>query len=212
MAKRPAHLAVPYDDLGQQMEAATLGMWTFLATEVLFFGGLFTAFIVYRYAYAEAFVQAGRRTLILYGTINTAVLLTSSLTMSLAGYAVRKDDLKWLLRFLLATVFLGTCFLGIKGLEYYHDWQEHLIPGRHFPSALPVQGQIFWFLYWLLTGVHAAHLAVGIGLVVVIAWMAAHRRYSSSYYSPVQISGLYWHFVDLLWLWLYALIYLINRH
>jgi cytochrome c oxidase subunit 3 len=212
MAERPAGLAVPYDDMPQQLEAATLGMWTFLATEVLFFGGLFMAYIVYRYSYPEAFVQAGRKTLILYGSINTAVLVTSSLTMSLANYAVRKDDHKGLVRNLLFTIFLGCCFLGIKGLEYSDDLREHLLPGHAFTKTLPAQGQIFWFLYWLMTGVHAVHLLVGIGVLAFITWMAARRRFSSTYFSPVQISALYWHFIDLIWFWLYTLLYLINRH
>jgi cytochrome c oxidase subunit III len=205
-------LAEPYDSMPQQLEAATLGMWTFLATEVLFFGGLFLAYVVYRYAYPHAFVMAGRRTLIRYGTLNTAILITSSLTMSMANYAVRKDNIKWLVRFLLLTLVLGLCFLGVKGAEYHADVREHLFPGRHFTTTLPTQGEIFWYLYWLLTGTHALHLAVGIGVLSVMTWMAWRRRFSAGYYSPVVISSLYWHFIDLLWLWLYALLYLINRH
>lgn len=212
MAEQARGLAVPYDNMAQQLEASTLGMWTFLATEVLFFGGLFLSFIVYRYAYPHAFVGAGRRTLILYGSLNTAVLVTSSLTMSLANYAVRKDDRNALMRWLLLTLVLGCCFLGIKCLEYSYDLREHLFPGHYFTPALPPQGQIFWFLYWLMTGVHAVHLAVGIGILAAIAGLAARGRFSSSYYGPVQISALYWHFVDLLWFWLYTLLYLINRH
>lgn len=212
MAERHVELAVSYDNMEQQLEAGTLGMWTFLATEVLFFGGLFMAYIVYRYAYPDAFVAAGQHTLLLYGTINSAILITSSLTLSLANLAVRKDDRKWLVRLLLITIFLGCCFLALKGVEYYHDIDEHLVPGRNFKPGLPAQAQIFWFLYWLMTGVHALHLIAGIGLLTVLTWLSARGSYSSNYYNPVQISALYWHFIDLVWFWLFTLLYVINRH
>src|SRR5947208_724904 len=121
-------LAEQFEDMPQQKEASLLGMWTFLATEVLFFGGMFLGYITYRHMYAEAFAQASQHTIVLYGTINTAVLLTSSLTMALAVRAAQTDQKTWLVRFLLVTVFLGCCFLGIKGLEYHDDLKEHLWP------------------------------------------------------------------------------------
>jgi cytochrome c oxidase subunit 3 len=205
-------LAEQFDDMPQQLEASTLGMWTFLATEILFFGGLFMSYIVYRHAYFQAFSEASRHTEIIHGSINTALLLTSSLTMSLAIHASQKGENRPLLVFLLLTMFLGCCFLGVKGLEYHNDIHEHLVPGRYFTKELSAQGQIFWFLYWMMTGVHTLHLIAGICVLAGIAWLAWRNTFSEFYHNPVIISGLYWHFVDLIWVWLYALLYLVNRH
>jgi cytochrome c oxidase subunit 3 len=205
-------LADQFDDLAQQKEASTLGMWTFLATEILFFGGMFMSYITYRHLYPHVFALASRHTILLFGTINTAVLLTSSLTMALAVHAAQENQTRRLVRFLLVTVFLGCCFLGVKGLEYHQDLNEHLWPGPHFTKALPPQAQIFWFLYWAMTGLHAIHVTVGVGLLAVIARMAARRKFSTAYHTPVEISGLYWHFVDIVWIYLYPLLYLINRY
>lgn len=212
MANTSGTLAEQFDDMPQQLEASTLGMWTFLATEILFFGGLFMSYIVYRHTYPQAFAEASQHTKIIHGTINTALLLTSSFTMSLAIHAAQKGRNRPLLGFLLLTIFLGCCFLGVKGLEYKSDIDEHMVPGSHFTHDLPVQGQIFWFLYWLLTGFHSLHLAVGIGVLAVIAGLAWRKKFSIQYHNPVIISGLYWHFVDLIWVWLYSLLYIINRH
>ena len=205
-------LAEQFDDLPQQQEAATLGMWTFLATEILFFGGMFMAYITYRGAYPEAFAQASRHTVVLYGTLNTAILLTSSLTMVLAVHAAQENQIQWLFRFLVLTVVLGFCFLGVKAVEYHEDLAEHLWPGAHFRKGLPPQAQIFWFLYWAMTGLLALHVTFGVGLLSVIAWMARRGKFSSVYYNPVDISALYWHFVDIVWIFLYPLLYLINRY
>ncbi len=212
MANGLAAVAEQFDDMPQQQHASTLGMWTFLATEVLFFGGMFMSYIVYRHTYPHAFAEASKHTIVLFGTINTAVLLTSSLTMALAVHAAQEGRNAALVRFLVLTVFLGCCFLGVKGLEYHEDLQEHLWPGPHFKGGLPVQAQIFWFLYWAMTGLHALHVTIGIGLLSVIARMAWRGRFSAQYYNPVDISALYWHFVDIIWIWLYPLLYLINRH
>jgi cytochrome c oxidase subunit III len=211
MAETQTALAEQFDDLSQQEHAATLGMWTFLATEVLFFGGMFMAYIAYRNAYPQAFAQASRHTIILYGTINTAILLTSSLTMVLAVHAAQEGQTKRLVRFLLLTVLLGSCFLGVKLLEYHKDLTEYLWPGPHFRKGLPPQAQIFWFLYWAMTGLHALHVTIGIGLLSVMAWLARRGRFSATYYNPVDVSALYWHFVDIVWIFLYPLLYLINR-
>jgi cytochrome c oxidase subunit 3 len=212
MAEAPTALAEQFDDLAQQQEASTLGMWTFLATEILFFGAMFTSYIIYRHMYSAAFAAASRHTIVLYGTINTAVLLTSSLTMVFAVYAAQRNDIKWLVRYLWITVFLGCCFLGVKGLEYHQDLVEHLFPGRHFTRELPAQAQIFWFLYWAMTGLHALHVTIGIGLLAVIAWLSSRGTFSDRYHTPVEVSGLYWHFVDIVWIFLYPLLYLINRY
>jgi len=212
MADTSAAVAEQFDDMPQQLEAATLGMWTFLATEILFFGALFLSYIIYRHTYWEAFAAAARHTKILHGTINTVLLLTSSFTMSLGIHAAQRGRNRPLLCFLLLTIFLGCCFLAVKGLEYKSDIAEHLVPGKHFQHDLPIQAQIFWFLYWMMTGVHSLHLIAGIGVLTVIAGMAARRKFSVEYHNPVIISGLYWHFVDVIWVWLYALLYLVNRH
>src|SRR5438270_2861988 len=140
-------LAEQFDDIAQQREASTLGMWTFLATEVLFFGGMFLGYVVYRHAYAKAFAAASKHTLVLFGTANTAVLLTSSLTIALAVRAARLNLTKALVRYLLFTAFLGAGFLVLKAFEYSADLHEHLWPGPHFTKELPQQAQIFWFLY-----------------------------------------------------------------
>ena len=184
----------------------------FLATEILFFGGMFMAYIIYRHLYHEAFAEASRHTIVAFGTINTAILLTSSLTMAFAVHAAQENKTKSIVRFLLLTVFLGCSFLVVKGFEYHDDITEHLWPGPHFNKSLPPQAQIFWFLYWAMTGLHAIHVTVGIGLLSVIAILAQHGRYSRQYHTPVEISGLYWHFVDLVWIFLYPLLYLIDRH
>ena len=203
--------AEQFDDLPQQRDAATLGMWTFLATEILFFGGMFLSYVIYRHSYPEAFAAASRHTIVLFGTINTAILLTSSLTMAFAVHASQEGNTKWIVRFLAITIFLGLGFLAIKGLEYHEDLNEHLWPGRHFRTGLPPQAQIFWFLYWVMTGLHALHVTIGLGLLAVIARMAAKGRFSARYHNPVEITGLYWHFVDIVWIYLYPLLYLINR-
>ncbi len=212
MADSNSTVAEQFDDMPQQLEASTLGMWTFLATEILFFGALFLSYIIYRHTYSAEFAEASRHAKIIHGTINTGLLLTSSFTMSLGIHAAQKGRNRPLLGFLLVTIFLGCCFLGVKGLEYKSDIDEHLVPGQHFTHDLPVQGQIFWFLYWVMTGFHSLHLAVGLGVLAVIAWLAGRKRFSEQYHNPVLISGLYWHFVDVIWVWLYALFYLVNRH
>ncbi len=212
MASALHPLEEQFDDPVQQHEAATLGMWTFLATEILFFGGLFLGYITYRTIYPDAFAEASRHTLVLFGTLNTAILLTSSLTMALAVRAAQEGKPKSVVRFLLLTILLGLCFLAVKGLEYHEDIQEHLWPGPHFKAGLPVQAQMFWFLYWAMTGLHAIHVTVGLGLLSVIAWLAHRGLFSSAYFTPVDISGLYWHFVDIVWIFLYPLLYLIHRY
>ena len=150
--------------------------------------------------------------LLLYGTLNTAILLTSSLTMALAVHAARANNMRSALRFLLITSRWGLAFLAVKGLEYHKDLEEHLWPGPHFRTDLPPQAQIFWFLYWVMTGVHAIHVTVGVGVLSVIAWMTARGRFSAAYHTPVEVSALYWHFVDIIWIYLYPLLYLINRY
>jgi cytochrome c oxidase subunit 3 len=212
MADAQSALQDQFEEMPQQKEAATLGMWAFLATEVLFFGAMFMAYITYRNAYPHAFAEASHHTLVLFGTINTAILLTSSLTMVLAIHAAREDNFRWQLRFLGITIFLALGFLVVKGLEYREDLLEHLWPGPHFRADLPPQAQIFWVLYWIMTGVHAIHVTVGIGLLSVMAWKTSRRKFSAAYHTPLEMVGLYWHFVDIVWIYLYPLLYLIHRY
>jgi len=205
-------VAHQFEDAEQQLHAAHFGMWTFLATEVLFFGGLFMAYILYRHAYPHDFAEASKHTDLLYGTLNTAILLTSSLTMALAVHASHSNQPKATVRFLLLTLLFAAGFLMVKGFEYHEDFAEKLVPGPHFNPALPPRAGLFFWLYWTMTGLHAIHVTVGIGLLAVITVLARRGRFSSRYYTPVEISGLYWHFVDLVWIFLYPLLYLIDRH
>jgi cytochrome c oxidase subunit III len=144
--------------------------------------------------------------------LNTAILLTSSLTVALAVHAAREDKMRNALRFLLVTVALGLAFMVVKGLEYHEDIKEHLWPGSHFRTDLPPQAQIFWFLYWVMTGVHAIHVTVGVVVLSVIAFMTTRGRFSGGYHTPLEMSALYWHFVDVIWIYLYPLLYVINRY
>jgi cytochrome c oxidase subunit III len=215
-AVHPHHpaLAHHFDDLAQQKEAATLGMWVFLVTEVLFFGGLFAAYCVYRGWYPDAFAAASHELDVTLGTVNTVVLITSSLTMALAVHAAQLGQRRLLLIFLIATMVLGGAFLGIKSVEYYHKFAEHHIPGpgfefehEHFRHA-----QIFFSLYFIMTGLHALHMIIGIGIMLVMLWWSWRGTITAEYSSPIEISGLYWHFVDIVWIFLFPLLYLIGRH
>jgi cytochrome c oxidase subunit 3 len=187
-------------------------MWVFLATEILFFGGMFMGYIIYRWLYPEAFALASQKMDLALGAVNTAVLLTSSLTMALAVRAAQVGSRKGTVLLLLVTAGFGIVFLGIKGIEYYHKFVEHLVPGPNFEfdPAHASHAEIFFILYFLLTGVHALHLLVGICLTGVMAYMAWRGRFTPEYYSPVEVSGLYWHFVDIIWIFLFPLLYLIN--
>jgi cytochrome c oxidase subunit 3 len=210
----PAALAHQFDDLGQQREAATLGMWVFLVTEVLFFGVLFCVYALYRGWYPEAFAAASHDLLIWPGTINTVVLITSSLTMALAVDAAQRGHRRALLAFLALTMLLGVTFLGIKAFEYYESFLEHHLPGagfqfeaEHFRHA-----QLFFSLYYVMTGLHALHMIIGLGIMTVMLRWSWRGIITPEYYNPIEISGLYWHFVDIVWIFLFPLLYLIGRH
>ncbi|HEX7136908.1 MAG TPA: cytochrome c oxidase subunit 3 family protein [Vicinamibacterales bacterium] len=210
----PAALAHHFDNLDQQREATTLGMWVFLVTEVLFFGGLFMVYTVYRSWYPDAFAAASHELDVVLGTVNTAVLITSSLTMALAVHAAQLNQRKLLTMFLVLTILLGATFLGIKSVEYYHKFVEHHIPGPgfQFEKEYARHAQLFFSLYFVMTGLHALHMIIGIGIML---WMLAWARrgiITAEYYSPIEISGLYWHFVDIVWIFLFPLLYLLGRH
>ena len=198
----------------QQYAADSLGMWAFLLTEIMFFGGLFLGYTVYRSMYPEAFAEASHHLDIWLGSINTAVLITSSLSMALAVHSAQTNQRRGLIRFLLLTVLLGLVFLGIKGTEYLHKFEEHLIPGANFayPGPHAHQVQLYFSFYFGMTGLHAFHMIVGIGLLAALVWQAGRGRFSSDYYAPVELIGLYWHFVDIVWIFLFPLLYLLGRH
>jgi cytochrome c oxidase subunit 3 len=210
----PAGLAHQFDSLEQQKEAATLGMWAFLITEILFFGGLFMVYTVYRSSYPDAFAAASHELVLWAGTVNTAVLITSSLTMALAVHAAQLGQRRLLIVFLVLTMALGCVFLGIKAFEYYTEFVEHHIPGldydfepKYFRNA-----QLFFSLYFLMTGLHALHMIIGLGIMAFMLWWSVRGGITAEYYIPIEISGLYWHFVDIVWIFLFPLLYLIGRH
>jgi cytochrome c oxidase subunit 3 len=207
-------LAHHFDSLAQQQEAASFGMWVFLLTEILFFGGLFLVYTVYRTWYPEAFAAASHHLDIPFGAVNTAVLIGSSLTMALAVQAAQLDSQRGIMLFLVLTMILGGVFLGIKAIEYSHKFHEHLVPGPGFQFEAVHFGaaQIFYSLYFVMTGLHALHMIIGIGLMIWMLWWAYHGVLADGYYSPVEVVGLYWHFVDIVWIFLFPLLYLIGRH
>jgi cytochrome c oxidase subunit 3 len=200
----------------QQREAGTLGMWIFLLTEIMFFGGAFTAYIIYRNTpgVSEAFVAASNTLNVKLGLINTIVLICSSLTMALAVYYAQTGVRKTQVIFLVLTILLGTVFLVIKAFEYADKFEHHHIPGKTFEFAAPHQyhAQIFFTMYFALTGLHALHMIIGIVILLVITRMAWKGRFSPEWHAPVELFGLYWHFVDIVWIFLFPLLYLLGYH
>lgn len=222
MSAKQGVLAHHFHDLDQQHNVALVGMWAFLASEILFFGGALLGYTVYRATFpvmSAGFTVGSHELSITLGAINTVVLICSSFTMALAVHAAHTSQSRRAAWFLLATMVLGTVFLGIKATEYYQEYREHLIPGLDFEARpewiaegiRPEAVKMFFVFYFVLTGLHALHMVVGMGL---LAWLAHHawrKRYSALYYTPVEIVGLYWHFVDIVWIFLFPLLYLI-RH
>lgn len=203
---------VQFHSLAHQGETAELGMWVFLATEILFFGGMFLAYTLYRSVYPAGFAAASKEARFIIGTANTALLLTSSLSMAWAVQFAGTRARRALTTLLVVTAVLGVAFLALKGAEYYLDFTSHDVPALDFDMNRPYarQMELFWFLYFMLTGIHAIHLSIGVALVAVTAVRAARGGFVS-YGKPVEILGYYWSFVDLIWLILYALIYLPGR-
>src|SRR5437773_3151287 len=204
---------VPFSDRGQEREASDLGMWVFLTTETLFFGVLFFAYVIARLRFPEAFAAAGRHTDLVLGTINTAVLLTSSLTMALAVRvaALRRRRLGAI--FLGVTAALGIAFLSIKGFEYRSEYLQLLVPGAdfRFDAVLRQGAALFFGLYFVMTGVHAVHLAIGIAITGSIAVRLLRSGLAAQTPLSIEMAGLYWHFVDIVWILLYPALYLIAR-
>ena len=243
-----------FDTMGQQKEAAIIGMWVFLLTEILFFGGLFLAYMLYRTWYFDAFAEASRSLDIFWGALNTAVLIFSSLTMAMAVRCAQTNQRKATVTWLILTTILGMVFLGVKVIEYADKFEHHHVPGYHYqwaaahPSTslgaseaaagaehaapategamaaephrelslnadqLQLTTQIYFSLYFTMTGLHAIHMIIGIGIMLVITWMAHKGRFDEQYYTPVEMAGLYWHFVDIVWIFLFPLLYLVERH
>lgn len=193
-------------------EVGRLGMWVFLAQEVLFFGGLFMAYLYGRTHWPQGFAAAGRHTHVVLGTVNTAILLTSSAVIAAAvACSEHAPQRRWAGRLLWLTAALGIAFLAVKGFEYRSEWSEHLVPGRGFALAGTPGAALFFWLYFVITGLHALHLAIGVGVVSVFAWGSARAR---PWAQPrrIEVTALYWHFVDIVWIFLYPLIYLVLRH
>jgi cytochrome c oxidase subunit III len=204
-----------FDSMAQQMEASTLGMWTFLVTEIMFFGGLFMAYLVYRHQSPEGFQEASFELNRFWGTTNTAVLIISSLTMALGVRAAQTSQkAKTQVFWLLATMFFGAGFLVIKAIEYKDKFDHHHVPGPyfHWEGHYPKAAEQFYSLYFAMTGLHALHMIIGLGLMTVIAVMAWKKQFDHEYYTPVEVAGLYWHFVDIVWIFLFPLLYLIGGH
>jgi cytochrome c oxidase subunit III len=235
VAAEHQHVALPqhrhhFETEEQQREAGTFGMWLFLLTEIMFFGGLFFAYLLYRNWYNPAFVVSSNQLSIPLGAANTAILIASGFFMALGVWAaeVRKKGL--LLLFLVLTTVFGLAFLGIKAVEYHEKWEKHHIPGASFdvsqfinPQAyglkekplapdMAQKTQVFFFLYFAMTGMHAFHMIIGIVLLFWLMWRTNRGEFSSGYVAPIENFGLYWHFVDIVWIFLFPLLYLINRH
>ncbi len=213
-AAAPALLS-HFDDLQQQDDTTKLGMWAFLATEVMFFGGMFMAYILFRRASYADFAVASNLLIMPAGAINTAVLLISSLTMALAVDFAKLGKIRPLLQCLVITMVLGSIFLGVKAFEYYTDYVEHLIPGlgyapetAHLHGEDPKKVEMFFVLYFAMTGLHALHMVVGIATLGTLAYMIHRRQFADG--TTVEAVGLYWHFVDLVWVFLFPLLYLID--
>jgi cytochrome c oxidase subunit 3 len=235
------HVAHHFDDAEQQFHAANLGMWIFLATEVMFFGSLFAAYTAYRYMFPEAFVAGSHSLDVVMGTINTAVLLLSSLFVALAVNAAATNRSRAAAGFLVGAIVMGVVFLGIKAVEYADKFEHNHVPGQHFQfhhdskgehpvsmnedashggdfqaghnspdRTLEKRVELFFSLYFAMTGLHALHMVIGVVLLGIVAYQAWRGAYSQTYFTPVEVSGLYWHFVDIVWVFLFPLLYLIR--
>lgn len=209
----PSKHAPQFDNHVQQEQAGVFGLWIFLATELMFFGPLFFGYVYGRTHDAAGFAEASRHTDVVLGTINTALLLTSSAAMAVAVEARRSEAVKLAQWMLWLTAALGAIFLVIKGVEYGHEWREHLFPGARFayPGEHARAVEYFFFLYFAMTGLHALHLVIGIGVTCVFAWGLHRKATAFSSGERVELAGLYWHFVDAVWIFLYPILYLVGR-
>jgi cytochrome c oxidase subunit III len=233
-----------FAEVEQQRNAASLGMWWFLGTEIMFFGGMFCAYLIYRRWYFESFAAASRSLDLKVGTFNTVVLICSSLTVAMSVRAAQLGNRKLQVKMLLLTLLFGLSFLGIKTYEWGNKYKEHHIPTFSYYNVISGEGdlikdnerllgidavkndpvklrereaeiqqhtKLFYSLYFALTGMHAIHMIVGVGIFICITWMAYKGRFTPEYHTPLEIAGLYWHFVDIVWIYLFPLLYLIDR-
>jgi cytochrome c oxidase subunit 3 len=239
-------LVQQFDDMDQQREASTFGMWVFLLTELMMFGGLFGAYLIYRRMYYDAFVAGSTSISVSWGFANTLVLIGSSFTMAMTVWSAQKGNRRAQVFYLLCTMLLGAAFLGVKAKEYYDKWEECHIPGHiigkgfnatggcsasdpelgniaaeyakahHVPEEAAIQtakqSEIFFSFYFAMTGLHAFHMVIGLGLLSWLLFRAWRGEFGPSYYTPIELGGLYWHFVDIVWIFLFPLLYLISRH
>jgi len=200
-----------FSSLARQTEAMRLGMWLFLATEVLLFAGLFCGYAVYRFQFPLAFEQSSRHLNIALGTVNTVVLITSSFTVAMAIHFARSDKPRAAALCLAVTILFALSFLGIKAIEYSEHFREHALPGKYYADeSVRIPGAaMFYTMYFLMTGLHGLHVVAGMSVLTYVLWRTLQGRYSSKYYMGVEMGGLYWHLVDLVWIFLYPLLYLI---
>jgi cytochrome c oxidase subunit 3 len=226
--EHPSFLRHHFESISQQREAANFGMWIFLLTEIMFFGGMFCAYLIFRNWYHPAFVAGSNMMNITLGTTNTAVLIGSSLTMAMAVYSAEMRRKGQLILFLSLTIVLGLVFLGIKGVEWHAEYVEHHVPGMNFsiqefvhptnPKAIPLapdmaeKTQLYFSLYFLMTGMHALHMIIGISIICFLIAAASRGAFTNGHVMPIENFGLYWHFVDIIWIFLFPLLYLISRY
>lgn len=211
--ERQAHVEEQFDDAQQQHSAASLGMWIFLATEMLFFGVLFTSYTVCRVLYPAGFAEASHHTDLLLGSGETAALLTSSIMIVLGIRAIKLGQRRLATFFLFLTAALGIGFLVIHGFEYHSEWEEHLVPGVHFlqfgPHVRAVE--LFYCLYYFITGFHSLHLIIGVSVVLVLAVRVWRGAFGPGNFTTLELAALYWHLVDIIWMFVFPLLYLIGR-
>jgi cytochrome c oxidase subunit 3 len=228
--EHPSYQRHHFESVEQQADAAGFAMWLFLLTEIMFFGGLFTAYLIYRNWYYPAFVAGSHQLSILLGTVNTGVLICSSFTMAMGVYSAEIRRKGALVMWLLLTILLGLVFLGIKADEYHEKWEKHHIPGLNFSvndfvhvnpaypddPALPLdmaeKTQVYFSLYFAMTGMHALHMVIGISILIILVIRARAGAYTEGHMTTIENFGLYWHFVDIVWIFLFPLLYLISRH
>lgn len=203
-----------YANLPQQGDTAQLGMWVFITTETLFFGALLFTYFLYRITYPHEFAAAAKDTVLWCGSVNIGLIMTSSLTMVLAINSAADGRRRALVYWLLATAFLGLCFLAVKGYEYCLDYNDNVVPALNFvvkPGEAPA-GELFWVFYFVATGLHAIHMTIGIGLILyMLLWRVRRGEITPAYYAPLEVVGLYWSFVDTVWIFLFPSIYLVGR-
>jgi len=206
------HVLHHFIDSDQQFEASKMGMWVFLVTEILFFGGLFAAYIVYRAWYPDLYLQASEELNTFWGAVNTAVLIGSSLTVAMAIRSAQLNQIKGLITNLYITIGLALTFMVIKYFEYAHKFEIGILPGSYYSyeGIAHEKANIFFSIYYMMTGLHGIHVLIGIGLMIWLVVKAKKNVLHSGYYTPVEITGLYWHLVDVIWIFLFPLLYLID--